>query len=304
MKSTDRRIANTMRGQHSLITRSQAISAGLSDAQVSERVRSGTWRKLHARVYGASSAPETPEQRLLAATLAAGGEAAASHRSAAWLLGIIDRPPAHPVITVPYRRSIDLVNVDVHRSRDLDFSRVLVRRSIPYTDPLRIMTDLAGELPSDQLTPIVDRALASRLVTTAGLEQEIIRRSKPGRTGPAQLRKVLESRGMIGGPEPSVLEAMALRLFQRYKIPLLGREVHMYADGRYRIDFIASPRLIAEVDGFAYHWSPEAKAHDDRRRNRLRGVGMTVLVYDWRSIKFEGSRVAKEITQARRALAS
>jgi very-short-patch-repair endonuclease len=109
---------------------------------------------------------------------------------------------------------------------------------------------------------------------------------------------------MIGGPEPSVLEAMALRLFQRWNIPVLGREQHIYADGRYRIDFIVGPRLIVEVDGFAYHWTPEAKAYDDRRRNRLRAVGMTVLVYDWRSVKFEAGRLAKEVRQAQTTVIS
>ena len=304
MKQVDSHVAAVMRSQHSLTTRKQALDAGLTPAQIKDRLRNGTWRKLHPRVYGATNAPATPEQALLAATLAAGPTAAASHLSAAWLLGITERPPTHPVITIPYHRSITLENVTIHRSRDLDFSRVLTRRGIPYTDPLRIMTDLAAKLQPDQLTPIVDRALASRLVTTKGLEEEIIRRSRQGLKGPNRLNTILKSRGMIGGPEPSVLEAMALRLFNRYNIPVLGREVKVYADGRYRIDFMIGPRLVVEVDGFDYHWSPEAKAHDDRRRNRLRAVGITVLVYDWATIRREPARVAKELTNARIQLAS
>lgn len=304
MKHIERRVATRMREQHGLVTRDQATDSGLTERQITERLGNGEWARLHARVYVATTAPASPERALLAATLAAGPDAAASHLSAAWLLGITERPPQRPVITVPYRRSIALAGVDVHRSRDLDFARVLTRRGIPYTDPLRIMTDLAGALPPDQLIPVLDRALATRLVTTHGLEQEIQRRTRPGRKGPAALRTVLRSRGMIGGPEPSVLEAMALRLFNRWNIPILGRETKFYADGRYRIDFMVGPRVVAEVDGFAYHWSPEAKAYDDRRRNRLRSIGMTVLVYDWRSIKFEPGRVAKEVATARASVAS
>jgi hypothetical protein len=304
MKDAERRVARLMRTQFGLVTRSQALQCGLTARQVDQRLVNTDWIRLHRSVFGASTAPPTAERALLAATLAAGPESAASHLSAAWLLGITDRPPAHPVVTVPYQKSPALSDVVVHRSRDLDLSRVLVRRGIPYTDPLRILTDVAGELSADQLCPLVDRALATKLVTTKGLEEEIARRARPGRRGPARLKKVLGSRGMIGGPEPSVLEAMALRLFQRWNIPVLGREQHIYADGRYRIDFIVGPRLIVEVDGFAYHWTPEAKAYDDRRRNRLRAVGMTVLVYDWRSVKFEAGRLAKEVRQAQTTVIS
>ncbi|HMC41161.1 MAG TPA: DUF559 domain-containing protein [Acidimicrobiales bacterium] len=303
MKGAKERSIGRMRAQLGLITRAQALDAGLTTSQIHERLRNRSWTRVHAGVYAAAEAPLTPERDLLAATLAAGraGPAvAASHLSAAWLLQLVDRPPRRPVITIPHGRAVRLEGAVVHRSRDLDLSRVNVRRGIPYTDPLRIMTDLAGELEPARLTPIVDRALATRLITTDGLEQEIARRARPGRRGPAALETVLRSRGLVGGPEPSVLEAEALRLFRRWGIPILGHEVEIFADGRYRIDFTVTARLAVEVDGFAHHWSPEAKAYDDRRRNRLRAAGITVLVYDWRSVKFEAARIAREIRTALR----
>jgi very-short-patch-repair endonuclease len=69
-------------------------------------------------------------------------------------------------------------------------------------------------------------------------------------------------------------------------------------DGRYRIDFLIVPGLAVEVDGFAHHWSPEDKAYDDARRNRLRLSGLVVLVYDWRAVRFEERRLANEILDA------
>ena len=39
--------------------------------------------------------------------------------------------------------------------------------------------------------------------------------------------------------------------------------------------------MFVEVDGYAYHWSPEQKRYDDARRNKLWLRGFTVLVYDW-----------------------
>lgn len=298
MKDTDSQVRALMRRQHSLITFPQAVTAGLTPKQVQTRVRSGAWIRLHPGVYSSASATPNPMQALLAAYLAAGPRAAASHLSAAWMLGLVRDPPEQPTITVPYERCVVLTGVTVHRSRDLSLFRLLERNGVLYTDPLRILTDLAGEMSPQDLSPILDRALATGLVTTEGLMAEVARRSRPGRRGPQRLVKLLERRGFIGGPEPSVLEAETLRLFRRWGIRVVGREVRIGSDGRYRIDFQISPLLVVEVDGFAHHWSPEHKAYDDARRNRLRAAGLTVLVYDWRAVRFEERRVAMEVSAA------
>lgn len=297
MKSYHMQAERLMRDQHSLITRHQALSLGLSHAAIRHYLDSGRWEKLHPGVYTARSATPTPERDLLAACLGAGPRSAASHRSAAWLLNLHEAPP-HPVVTLPYGSRSSLQRVTVHRSRDLDAGRVLQRRGIPYTDALRTLTDLAGEMDDAELLIVTDRALASRLVTTRGLTAEIARRSSRGRQGPARLARMLSTRGFVGGPEPTVLEAMAIRLFRRWGIPVLDREVRIGSDGRYRIDFLIAPRLVVEVDGYAHHWSPEDKAYDDARRNRLRANGLTVLVYDWRAVRFEERRLASEIRSA------
>ena len=288
-----------MQDRLSLIARHEALRMGMTVDEIRGRLESGAWQRLHPNVYAATGAPATPERDLLAACMAAGPIAAASHASAAWMLGLMPDPPRQPVLTVPIRVSLRVRGVTVHRSRDLDPARILERHGIPYTDALRVLTDLAAELGPDRLTPLVDRALATRLVTAEGLVAEVRRRRAHGRKGPGQLMAHLDGRGITGGPAPSVLEAEAMRLFRRWGIPVLGREIRSGSDGRYRIDFLIAPGLAVEVDGFAYHWSPEAKAYDDTRRNRLRASGITVLVYDWRAIRFEPRRVAAEIQTAR-----
>lgn len=292
-----------MQAQHSLISHREARSTGMTEAEIRGRVRTGNWIRVHAGIYASAAGAVTPERDLLAACMAAGPCSAASHLSAAWWLGLTD-PPKSPVLTVPYRLAIRLAGVTVHRSRDLDLSRVLERGGVRYTDPLRILTDLAGELVPVRLVTIIDKALSTRLVTTDGLHREIERRRARGRKGPKQLLAILHDRGLGPGPAASVLEARAMRLFRRCGIPVIGREVRAGSDGRYRIDFLIAPGLAVEVDGFAYHWSPEAKAYDDTRRNRLRADGITVLVYDWRAIQFEERRVAQEIHAALVRLAS
>ena len=299
--SSERLIGERLRRQHFVITRRQALAGGLTDQQILHQLRTQRWVTVHPGVYAVTTSPATPMRSLASACLGGGPLAAASHLSAAWLLGLIKGAPERPAITVPTRVTRRLVGVDVHRSRDLDPRRIFERNGVPYTDPLRVLTDLAAEMDASQLTPILDRALASGLVTVDGLRSEVARRSSQGRSGPAQLRRLLEARGLTGGPPPSVLEAESMRLFRAWNIPVLGREVKAGPHGRYRIDFVIAPRLAVEVDGYAHHWSPEDKAYDDARRNRLRAEGWTVLVYDWRAIRFEPQRVVADI---RRALAA
>ena len=77
----------------------------------------------------------------------------------------------------------------------------------------------------------------------------------------------------------------------------MNREVVLKELG-YRLDIQLEEQLFLEVDGYAYHWSPEQKRHDDARRNKLRLHGLTVLVYDWRAVVSEPTRLVAEVQQA------
>jgi hypothetical protein len=69
--------------QRGLVTRRQALRAGLSKAQVDRLVAGGKWKVLFPCVYGLPGAPRCWEQSLMGACL--WGDAVASHRSAAAL---------------------------------------------------------------------------------------------------------------------------------------------------------------------------------------------------------------------------
>ncbi len=256
--------------QFGVINSAQARSVGLTDGQVDQRVRSGAWRRWHPGVFHIAGAEESARARLVAGCIAAGPLAVASHLSAAWVLGLLSRPPALHAVTVPYNRRPRLAGIEVHRSRDLDPRRTRVSKAVPHTDAARTLSDLAAELSGDRMSLLVDRALSRGLVSSAELTCEVQRRSERGRKGPASLEALLLARGFTGGPEPSVLEAETLRLFEKSGIPVIEREVLTGPRGRYRIDFLLVPGLAVEVDGFAHHWSPEAKAYDEARRNQLR----------------------------------
>lgn len=265
---------------HGVISRREARALGLTEEQVKWNVRTGRWVRIHRGIYRRAGEAPGPEARLLAACLAGGSEAVASHASAAWLWQLVQTVPDRPTVTVARGRSGRVTGVDQHRRSDIDASRVLVRSSIPVTDPIRTLADLGDVVEAPVLDDAIDRALAGRLITVEGLEREVDRLHQHGRRGVRHLRRALERRGFGGAPHPSVLESRTLRVLKAGGVVPIGTEV-VVGDGRYRLDILLKPGMALEVDGYTFHWSPEAKAADSRRRNDLRLSGIIVLEADW-----------------------
>ncbi len=291
-----RELTHRFRSQHGVVSRSELRLLGIPDWAERTKVARGEWERIGKRVVRLAGAPATPEQRLMAACLDAGPSAVASHQSAAWLWELCPLPD-RPAVTVARNMPRRIQGVEVHRPLERP-ARVSVRHGIPCTDPLRTLLDLAGVCEREILDGAVDRALARRLVSVPAIEAEIQRSARSGRPGLRALRDGLIRRGMLGAPHPSVLESRALRLLRRIGITPLAVEVRVGPDGRYRVDILLEPKVAMEVDGYTYHSSPELKAEDERRRNRIRLSGVFVLVYDWTEILRDGRRIEAECREA------
>jgi very-short-patch-repair endonuclease len=313
-------------GQLGLATRAQVLGAGVTPSQIRTALSQGRWVRVAPGVYGLAAWPSSDTRRLLAACLVSNG--VASHLSAAWLWGLIEHAPPSPIVSVAYSRrlqrpqrprqqpwdaqqrrprQLDQHNsqrprpgfgpIQVHRTRDLDLLTTSYRYGVPTTNPLRTLVDLAGHTDRQVLDSALDAALACRLVTTEGLLAEASRLERPGRRGPSDIKERLRQRAFIGAPSPSVLESQALRLLAANGIPV--RKCEVVVDGaRHRIDIQLADTLFVEVDGYAYHWSPEQKRSDDARRNQLRLLGLEVLVYSWHDVVRDGQRLLTEVRQA------
>ncbi len=206
--------------------------------------------------------------------------------------------PSRHSVTVARSVTLRGASFEVHKPTEYP-ARVVLWKGIPCTDPLRTLVDLASVGTVRVLDEALDRALAKRLVSFHGIEAELRRSSRQGRRGVGALRAALDRRGVRGAPAPSVLESMVLRLLRSAGVEPSGTEVHVGPDGRYRVDVQLTERLVLEFDGYAYHHSPEQKAEDERRRNRLRLAGVTVLVYTWADVRRDGRRVLLEVNRAR-----
>ncbi len=288
-----------LRAHHGVISWWEARRCGATAAMVQTKLARGEWARLGRGVFRDTAVPESIHQMLRAARVATKGRAVASHASAAWLWGLVPQPPTRAEVSVPRPCHPRLLGLIIHRSADLDPRRVVVRNGIHTTDARRTLVDLGASVPRRVLTDAVDRALSARLVTVPALTAEAERLAHHGRAGPGILRTVLLERGFIGAPHPSVLESRALRLIHGAGLPRPNPELHAGRDGQYRIDFAYPDLWLAvEVDGYAWHSSPDQVRRDNTRRNHLRRQGWLLQIYTWKEIVHEPARVANEIADA------
>lgn len=282
-----------------ILTIDDVRSLGVEDKVVSRLVASGVFRRAFPGVFVLASRPQDHRLLLRAAMVAAGAGAVASHRSAAWVYGWIDRPPPDPEITLvrsAHRRGEGMI---LHRSQVAVSSRRV--RGVVCTEPLRTLVDLASQVgPGSDLTGALDRALANRHISLVTLERSLPRR----RRGVEAVRAYLAERGYVGGPAPSMLESRMARILAQAGLTGFNAEVIAGSAGQYRIDF-ADPgvRLALECYGYAWHSSPAQLVRDERRHRALTLEGWTVLIYTWHDLDGDPRRVVAEIREAYRRCA-
>ena len=81
-------------------------ASGLSRSSWYRAIRSGQLEQLHSGVARLHGTPDTAEQRIMAAILAVGRPALASHRSATHLWGV-ERPRGEPVDVIAVHLDYD-----------------------------------------------------------------------------------------------------------------------------------------------------------------------------------------------------
>ncbi|MBW3555936.1 MAG: DUF559 domain-containing protein [Actinobacteria bacterium] len=286
------------RRQYGLLTRAQLLHLGMSRGQIQRWLGEGRLIACHPGVYRLAGAPPGWEQRVLAAVLAAGPGALASHRAAARLWGMGRSDVVE--ISVPRARPRQLAGVVVHRSRDLEVEPGLSRGHIPVTRPMRVVVDLGSVVGPDVVEDALDLALANRLFTVAGVEWALDELARPGRRGAGVLRRVLDDRALGTEAADGLLEPRMARLLVRAGLPTAAFQHELVLAGqKVRVDF-AYPdhRLAIEVDGWSSRASVRGLQGDDSRQNLLVLHGWTVLRFTWRDVVRRPETVANQINLA------
>ncbi len=278
--------------QHGCISHAQALDCRLSPQSIRRRVAQNRWRRLLPRVYAVYGAPATWEQRLFAALLGAGDEAAVSGLAAAALWEFPDVQPGAVEISHPSKRS--RAGVIVHPVL-LDRADVTRLGIISLATAPRTLGDVAGRLRESRLDAAVHHCLHRKLTTLDAL-QDIAGRRGRGCAGAARLRAAVGAYG-DDRPAASPLEARLARRIQGSRLPPPRRQHHVFADGRSRYLDFAWPdaRVAVEVDGYRWHSSRVAWESDRARLTQLRRAGWTIVHATYDDIHRDSDRLLQEI---------
>jgi very-short-patch-repair endonuclease len=291
----ERAMADLASRQHGVVTRAQLVAIGFEPRAIDRRVEAGRLHRVHRGVYLVGHRVAPTHAREMAATLACGGGAVVSHRSAARLWALVSYPALDREIevTVADRNPGAKPGIRVHRVRRLDRRDVRSCDGIPITTPARTLLDLAGQIPPRGLEQALAEAQRRRLVRRRDL-RELIGRN-PSRRGAPALRALVEA---VAAPAltRSQAEERLLALVRAAALPSPDVNARI---GGHEVDFLWRAQcLIVEVDGFAFHSSRTAFERDRLRDAELGAQGYRVMRVTWRQIVDAPEAMLVRITTA------
>jgi hypothetical protein len=286
-----------VRHQAGVITRAQAMAAGLTRHAVYARLASGRWQRLHTGVYAAYSGPPARESQLWAAVLGARPGAVLCHQTAAELHGLLERRKGDAVhIMVPRGHAASpMKGVVIHYSRRVEAARH------PALEPPRTRLE----------ETVLDLAEAER--TADGAISWILNACASWRTTPDRLLAAMDARPRIRRRKillvalgdarigiQSILERGYLYKVERaHGLPDGTRQSRTRAGGSSVYEDVRYEEygVIVELDGQQAH--PEGERWRDTRRDNTSGTkGLVTLRYTYADVTERPCEVAGEVARA------
>ncbi len=231
--------------------------------------------------------------RFIAAVLACGRDACASHFCAGVLLhlglgvrGLID-------VTAPGSRGRRLDGIRVHSSATLTAADVTVIDNIPCTTLARTLLDVAEDTTRREVERALDRAEQQRILDMRAIDDVLARAD--GRRGAKLLRAVLAEHRVGSTLTRSELEEAFLAICRAAGLPpdAVNAWIPFADGGGAEGDFVwRERRLIVEVDGRSVHATRRAFQSDRRRDQRLMLLGWRVVRFTWQQVTNEPAYVA------------
>lgn len=289
----DRDVAVLARRQHGAVTTAQLAACGISRRGVAHRVAHGRLTPLHRGVYLVGTV-DTRATTIIAAVLACGPDALASHDTAAELHGIRAGEPGRVDVTVPLGSARSRDGIRAHRG-DVRPEEITVVEGIRTTTVERTIRDLAASLSARELKRAIEEAQVRRKLDHSSLADAVDRAY--GRRGAAALRAAAHA---VSGRTDAITRSEAeRRLMDLIVAAALPRPRTNTRVGRFEVDaFWPRERLVVEVDGFAFHGSRAAFERDRVRDAELTARGLRVIRVTWRQIVDEPEAVVARIAAA------
>jgi len=279
--------------QHGLVTRFQSWEAGLTPRQTDHLLTRRLLLPVHRGVFRDPAAPVTLDQRALAAVLASGPGAVASHRLAVAIWGMRNYQCLLAEVTGSGSRRIP--GVFAHRSARPPEQVVL--RSIPVTSTARTVIDVATVVGRPILGIWLEAWLSSKILTLDHLEQQM--KTMKGHAGVSAVRSALVDRTLLHARSDSPPEAALGLLLEGHGLPqlVLHHVVTVPSGSAFELDWSYPNWLIAfEMDGYGVHLrSLDAFEHDRFRRNELEIEGWTILNFTKRQVERKPRTVVGQV---------
>ena len=279
--TVDQQLFALAQGQHGVVSTRQLLALGISRGRVATLSSRGWLQAAHRGVYLVGPI-HGPRARLMAATLAGGDAALLSHRSGGELWGVGPELRGSVSVTLVGRGGRSRPGITVHVARRLSDEDVASHDGIPVTAPGRTLLDLATQLPRHDLARAVEQAEILGLVHGDWLDPLLTRNRR--HRGAAALRAVTRATDAPAMTR-SEAERRLLELVRAARLPPPGTNQRIHG---HEVDFLwPERRLIAEVDGFAFHSSRSAFERDRRRDAQLIANGYRVIRITWRQLTIE-----------------
>jgi very-short-patch-repair endonuclease len=285
-------VARIAAGQRTLVRTDQLAACGLDKDAVAHRVASGWLHPVFHTIYSVGCGVLPPLALELAALLACGKSSLISHRSAAFVWGLIKEAPAQVEVSVVERECRSRKGIRVHRIKQIDERELRRHEGLWISSPARALLEIAATLPRHGLSDAVGEGIGGRLVNRAQIEATLAR--NPGRRGSARLAEV------IGDEDATTItrsraEKAFLKLMRESGLPMPQANQKL---GRYVPDFMwREQRLIVEIDSYTFHGGPNGFDSDHDKDLVYREAGFDVLRPTRSHVINEPMRILVLVTQ-------
>lgn len=247
-------------------TREDLLHEGVASSTIDNRVRQGVYHRLLPQTYCLG---EPTGLARCAAIVSWAPEAVLSHRTAAWMWGMLGEPTVFEA-TLPLSFKRPTPNwLSIYR-RQLRPELIGESWAMPTVEPARALFDCVTVLPKEAADRLIDEQLGSKVDASRLLE---LCELDGGLTGAPEVRRQLTEAAQWAASEP---ERMFARALTARHCPLpANRSV-----GPYLCDFVDDrSKLVVEIDGREFHSEAAVFRNDRRRQNWLLLEGWLVLRY-------------------------
>jgi hypothetical protein len=279
---------------HGLIDRATTFRYGATADSIDRAIQSGRWLVMHPGVYYLNVTEPTWEVNLLAAVLAAGEGARASHRSAGRLWDLDVFATSAIELTVPYSDRPMPAGALIHRTRRSLPSACV--KGIPTTSIERTLLDLAAILPMTTVEKACAQAIHKGLTDVDAIALAIREQGGRGVKGTRRLRHALANTADDASGTAAEFDMAGLIRMAPIPQPVPQLEIRLW-DGRHLYpDFAWPDRMkIVEVDGHDAHSTPEQLNSDLVRQNMLLDLGWEIRRYSATRIRRHPDEVMREL---------